>query len=802
MPTRLPIRIATALTLAARFTIGSAASAPKSAAIAKPAAKCASWCHWDFDKNCQSTACGPCDECQSKKVSRPTCNAASATDLVYEECSPACQRALCFMCMCRACLSCGGSPPVASALDSCQTSVAVSLDVDSQLELAFDNREAAEIITLRVPTGMEMTPTSSEAFDEPTQLPKPAHNLLTFEIPNTQEPGTAPAKLRYSFDGTAETYLLQGVSCRNKAPSLPPLSPPPPPPPPVSPPKLPPKPPHPPPPPVSPPYEYVEPVAKKEHIRPWQRSSPPPSLPPPPPGPSCIGPDDRLSHAPVATSASSASWLLRMPPEARPCAVLGQQGIWEVRVHRGADEQLAVLADDALTVNVTGIYMTLFGVRCPSEVYQGGCSFALRLRWDVPGDADMRDASTTQWTAFSSPRWSRPLARVAEGVGRFEARFASAGAAGGKWAGSAAQQFQREAAKHMAVSERSIAIIERYAGGVFLVFDMVPYELDLSHMTDRLMAALRRPNRMGVAELRKVLPSGRAQVLFSSSPPASGSGAAGLLGSASLSGAALHGPWVLSLLVCMWCAWRRRVTASSMPGGKPARLRQMDYEDDDDEEEEEDDERDGFDEDEDDRERTELQVQFAAECGEAMQVLLPLQGLGSVSELRTAIWERGDALIPDYLLPPEPRLRFSFIDRRGSQRPLSTSTAWEEVCCARRINVTCSPPDNEEDAPRGRKGKKKGKKEKSSRKTMEPDRMPEIMGMDSGPPMSTTAQGAQAEAMIAALAAADAAVATMREEASQANPAAGGIRPGAPDDDDDFDGPPPAPISDALKLDW
>ncbi len=501
-------------------------------------------------------------------------------------------------------------------------------------------------------------------------------------------------------------------------------------------------------------------------------------------------------HAPIATAMSSASWLLRMPSDSRPCDVLGHAGRWQVRVHRGTDDQLATLADDALTVNETGLYITLYGVRCPSDIYAAGCSFALRLKWALPIDSDEDSAST--WTASSAPRWSRPLGRVAPGVERFEVRFADAGSSGSQWSSSAAQTFQSEAAKHMAVSERSVVIVERYAEGTFLVFDLVPLELELSHMRDRLVAALQRPNRMGVAELRKLLPSGRAQLLFAEAPPGL-NGAPGAFGL--LTHSALHAPWVLPacLCLCFVCAWRQRATCMDNmdmePGrGKPARLRQVDRDDEEDEDNYEDEdesykegEAEGYDGGHD---RRELRVQFAAECGEAMQVLLPLAGIESEIELRSAIWERGDALMAGDQLPPENMLRLSFIDRRGSQRPLSASTPWSDVRKARRINVTCSKLDDDEESLRGsRKKKRRGKYSKPECRN---DRVARNGLEEEGTSLKSpcpprTVQDVESEAMIAALAAADAAVAAMRADAADCAMA----RP-----------TPTVPVCEALKLDW
>ena len=80
------------------------------------AGQCTSWCHWDWEKNCKSSQCSGCVDCVSQRVGRAACDAGIKNDFTYEECDPTCQKATCNMCKCKACVSCGGSPPVAQSV--------------------------------------------------------------------------------------------------------------------------------------------------------------------------------------------------------------------------------------------------------------------------------------------------------------------------------------------------------------------------------------------------------------------------------------------------------------------------------------------------------------------------------------------------------------------------------------------------------------------------------------------------------------------------------------------------------------
>ena len=189
--------------------------------------KCSSWCHWDWKHNCASSACSQCDECIQQGAGRPACHPTDSHDLVYEECSPICQRAICYMCMCRACSGCGGSPPETLTLDGCQTNVAVSLDVMGQMELTFAEWRHDEVVTMHLPPGMSVKATSSEGFGDEEQLTSSQQDghLLTIQISGSRKDGhNQPAKMLYDYEGIASTFMPQNIACHAKSPSPPPLA--------------------------------------------------------------------------------------------------------------------------------------------------------------------------------------------------------------------------------------------------------------------------------------------------------------------------------------------------------------------------------------------------------------------------------------------------------------------------------------------------------------------------------------------------------------------------------------------------
>ena len=591
--------------------------------------------------------------------------------------------------MCKACISCGGSPPVPTAHSGCVTKVAVTLDVKGQLELAFSPWRAGEVIELQVPQGMSLVPSGMEpAGSNPSQgIPKPTkagHMVvdLSYIGKGMDEAADRVLKLLYEYSGITDTYVPKVASCIAASPSPPP---PPSAPPPPQPPR---KAPHGPPPPSPSP-----PPPEGERDRPDDDPPPtpcPPPRPPPPPEAKCVGPDDRIDHAPNAIATSSASWLLTLPLDDQPCSVLGQQAHWEVRSLRGSggDEHLAPLAEDAVRINNSRIEVHLYGLRCPRETFTTGCTFALRLHWIVPASTQ---SAATPWSPASQPRASRPSPPIPLGSERFEVRFISAGDAGGRWSGSVAQQFHLEVVKAMSVSEQSVGVIERFADGMFLVFDLAPLELELPHMVARLIKALQHsPNQMGVAELRKLLPDARTKLLFAA--PQSNAQSKHAPGVPQVT----HTSWLPFMALCILCLalgyWLRKSTrAPADKRGQPKRLRQID-----------DDESDGSHDG--DYHGEEVLVHFMAECGDELEVRMSLKTMQSVAQMRSAIWERGFELIE--VLPPEHLLRLSFEDHRGAERPLTAGTPWGEVCQARRIHVTCNPAEGQpaECTPSARRG--------------------------------------------------------------------------------------------------
>ena len=598
--------------------------------------------------------------------------------------------------MCKACLTCGGAPPVAANIGGCLTSVAMAVDVEAQLTFAFQGTTPVgpvigEVFEIQLPVGMAVTPQDSEGFDVSQSVPRAtADGKLFIQLASSNYSPQAHPTLQYSYDGEAKTFQPKLLSCRVASPLQPPPSRPPPSPSEPSP---------------SPPPPSPRPRRHEENVPP-PNPFPPPN-PPPPPAPRCVGPDDRIRHAPVAIATSSASWLLALPSDDRPCLVLGQAARWEVLVHRGATMQVAPLSEDAVFINQTRTTVTVLGVRCPVQQYPQGCAFALRLRWSIP--TSTTEQAATAWSPDSRAHSSRPTVPMADAVGRFEARFASAGSNGAQWSGSVAQQFQTDAAREMSVSERSLGVVERYGGGMFLVFDLIPLELNLEHMLNRLATALEMHRaHLGVAELRRVLPDGHTQIIFTAPPEARPADTGrGVLAVSYLLSAQYLVLFVMAFLVVALVYFCVQRDAADGQQGRPKRLRQIDDALDSDLASESDEEQEELEEpqepqepeepedpeDPEDPEKPsfpeELSVRFGAGCGVEMQLLMSLEGLQSASELRTLIWRQGNALMPDGL-PAEHELVLDYIDRDGSLRPLKPSTPWVDVLTAREVSVTCS----------------------------------------------------------------------------------------------------------------
>ena len=269
-----------------------------------------------------------------------------------------------------------------------------------------------------------------------------------------------------------------------------------------------------------------------------------------------------------------------------------------------------------------------------------------------------------------------------------------------RWEGSAAQHFQRFAASQMSVSERSVRVVERFDDGAYLILDLVPVELGLPHMLDRLLAALSQQattKDVGVQELRRLLPRGDIEALFT----ASGGVADAYADSGrpqSPSFASLPVAVGISALLCLFLAhsWRQQQQQYDFAGGKPKRAKRQHVRqgpmdrpmmDDD---EDGDDNSDALSE---EQAVAQVSVRFAASCGEEMELILPTGAVETPSDLRREIWLRGNALMPDGL-PEESRLRISFSDARGSERPLTSATLLTQVFEAGRIIVSCNTDED------------------------------------------------------------------------------------------------------------
>lgn len=406
-------------------------------------------------------------------------------------------------------------------------------------------------------------------------------------------------------------------------------------------------------------------------------------------------PSMQLPHAPFASTLSSASWQLTLHG-VRPCALTGRADAeWDVRIRRDGVDTQSTVPRSAVRVNTTATVLTLVGVRCPFETgtsaAASSCIFALRLR-------DPSTNVTTPWSPDSAARNSRPIAAVPAGAARIEVRFLSADAVWGRWEGSTAQAFQRFAASQMSVSERSVRVVERFGDGAYLILDLVPSELGLTHMLDRLLAALQARfsdkgsvDDLRVAELRKVLPGGSTELLYTVSGGVvdayAGAGNARRPSFASLPVAA-----AVSVALCVFLArsWQQQQRQYAL-AGKPEQQAPLDkpmMHDDDDSDA-------GS-----DLAVHQLSVHFAAACGEEMELVLPTGGVETPSDLRRTIWQRGNALMPNGL-PSESKLRISFCAANGSERPLTSATMLAQVFEAGRINVSCSTEDVDSSETKG-----------------------------------------------------------------------------------------------------
>lgn len=351
-----------------------------------PTGGCTSWCHWDWNKNCQSSQCSGCNECSQLNAGAvKACKSSASKDTSFEACYPTCVAEICQMCMCKSCSACGASPPVSKGHDgSCDTSYAVSLDVEGKLELIVDSWQAGEEITIVVPPSVTLKPGGRSGDEFSTGVP-PATTSASGEkviIPivssQSGESEGTKASVWYTYEGRAKDYKPM-VSCRRlkeKPPSRPPPM--------KSPPMLPPSPapapvpPKPPPPCHSPPPRRSPPphagktsrgsnngassIAGSDHGTDTRRT--------------CVAAPQHIPRAPTSSAVSPLKWRLALPG-VEACGWT----VWELQIHRGdGTESLVPLSHGAVEANASGTFFSLDGIRCPVTEHSPGCSFSARLR--------------------------------------------------------------------------------------------------------------------------------------------------------------------------------------------------------------------------------------------------------------------------------------------------------------------------------------------------------------------------------------------------------------------------------------
>ena len=136
------------------------------------------------------------------------------------------------MCMCKACVSCGGTPPISSRQGSCTSAVSVSLDVSGKFELVFDQWQEREEVLLLLTPGVFLKPVSTHGdltFGSKmptTQKTSSGAMELRLPISTSSDKGAAPSVLQYSYEGKAAKYLPK-ITCHLRAlhPSMPPRPP-------------------------------------------------------------------------------------------------------------------------------------------------------------------------------------------------------------------------------------------------------------------------------------------------------------------------------------------------------------------------------------------------------------------------------------------------------------------------------------------------------------------------------------------------------------------------------------------------
>ncbi|KAL1507149.1 hypothetical protein AB1Y20_008002 [Prymnesium parvum] len=460
-------------------------------------AGCASWCHWEVARNCKSAQCMSCGQCVQQQIGRPACVPLGPADVMYEDCAPSCKKGSCRSCRCKFCLSCGGPPPREAPRDGCPGKSAVSFDLSGRMELSLDRWVAGSFVTLEASDGLSFESLAPAAHYAKASAAGEVGRAITVQLLPTHGSDAPPIRLTYSGAGP---FLEPTIRCSGTpAPPLYPR-PPRPPPSPHAPHKSPPPPVpafrvvfrHPPPPPIPPRHATSPPKATVREGKDVAHATP------------CDEEGKELLVAPAVVATSSASWALRLPRRGLPPC--GAALLWEARMQRGAEEVVfgpvhsrEVSQNGSLVIN---------SARCPPVDFPEGCTFSVR---------SSQGGVTTGWSPPSDPVASARLPLLPEGGARFEVLFAREDLITSQWDGSLAERFQSEASKQMAVSPTSFRILERYARGRYMTFDLLPIDLSIEPLTSRLVAAMRGSPEMHVSELRRLTSKGRADRIWHAS---------------------------------------------------------------------------------------------------------------------------------------------------------------------------------------------------------------------------------------------------------------------------------------------
>ncbi|KAL3912600.1 MAG: hypothetical protein SGPRY_008280, partial [Prymnesium sp.] len=290
-----------------------------------------------------------------------------------------------------------------------------------------------------------------------------------------------------------------------------------------------------------------------------------------------------------------------------------------------------------------------------------------------------------------------------EGGARFEAVFSQRDPAGSRWESSLAQNFQTEAAKqisvrfrpiesnsqgavfgptalfsriaepgsrastshdgvnHCALSELLIVlhILERYAEGRYLTFDLLPLELNIEPLIRRLLVALRDSPNLHVSELRRVLARGRTERVWAASSDDDGQ-------STSDRPLALALVVLLPALICtclgLSARKQREAASAAVARDMPPMHRGFSI-------------------------PSCARVRYALNGGEdSTEVTLSLTKIHSVKELESTIVQGMPREVPH-----NAELLIAFEDSSGEQRQLnSPSTCLQEALLASSFDVSCT----------------------------------------------------------------------------------------------------------------